>query len=273
MIQPSFETASRFYGGRARIGIDDKYGYIDSTGKIMVAAVYDAALDFSEVVASVMTCTQQKPCKTFTLTGSSGTITNRTGGQWSFIDPDGDTVIPATFDDAGKFSGGLASVKLGESWGYVDKTGAMVIRPQFDDGLDFSEELAAVKIGEKWGYIDNTGAIAIPLQFDSAHGFSDGLAAVAMGQGMDQKWGYIDTTGAMVIQPQFLLGDSFSQGLVQVQLDDGSGGLTFAYVNDTGEYVWKGSTSTLPPAEATPTPELTLPPIPDDVPENRRGGM
>ena len=231
-IQPSFGRAFRFSGGRARISKDDQYGYIDSTGAVVIAPTYDDASDFSEELAQVMKCTPQKTCKTATFSGEWGTITLKTGGEFSYIDPAGKAALPLMFDDAG----------------------------------DFAEGLAPVKIGEKWGYVDKAGAIAIPMQFDAAHSFSEGLAGVGVGRGVDQEWGYIDRTGAMVIEPQFLLDGSFSQGLAQVQLEDESGGLAFAYINKAGEYVWNGSTPTQPSAEATAVPEVTLPPIPDEFP-------
>ena len=53
-------------------------------------------------------------------------------------------VIPPQFDEAVKFSEGLAAVFIECRWGYIDKTGALVIKPQFKFASEFSEGLAAV---------------------------------------------------------------------------------------------------------------------------------
>ena len=52
------------------------------------------------------------------------------------------------------------------------------IAPWYDDALRFSEGLAAVKTDGLWGYIDTKGNTVIPEQFDIAFSFSEGLALV-----------------------------------------------------------------------------------------------
>lgn len=262
VIQPLFEDATHFSGGRARIGINEKYGYINPTGEVVIAPDYGDASDFSEGVASVMKCTSQKPCKITSMTGAWGIFTFRTGGEWIYIDQAGDSAMSPTFDGAKSFSGGLAPAKIGESWGYIDKTGGMVVQPQFEDAHVFSEDLSAVRIDKIWGYIDRTGTLVIPPQFDWASDFSEGLAAVTIGE----EHGYVDKTGAIIIRLKCLLAEDFSEGLAEVWIEDENGKNTMDYINEKGEYIWKASTTTLPPAKVTPTPELALPPIPETFP-------
>jgi hypothetical protein len=90
-------------------------------------------------------------------------------------------------------------VKAGNKWGYIDKTGKYVINAQFEDANRFSDGLAPVKLGGKYGYIDKTGKYVISAQFDFAGLFSDGIAPVELGG----KWGFIDKTGKYLISPQF----------------------------------------------------------------------
>ncbi len=86
------------------------YGYIDKTGKLVIAAVFNSAAPFSEGLAAVRKCDQA-----------------------FFIDKTGKTVITGNFTYASSFSGGLARVetltKDGLLLGYVDKTGKMVWGP------------------------------------------------------------------------------------------------------------------------------------------------
>jgi len=82
------------------------YGYIDKTGKLVIAAVFNSAAPFSEGLAAVSKCDQAY-----------------------FIDKTGKTVITGNFTYASSFSGGLAVSRLNEDGllsGYVDKTGKMV---------------------------------------------------------------------------------------------------------------------------------------------------
>lgn len=62
-------------------------------------------------------------------------------------------VVTPQFDDAGRFSEGLAPVLVCGQWGFIDTSGNIVITPQFDYAYHFSEGLAAVQVDGKWGYI------------------------------------------------------------------------------------------------------------------------
>lgn len=105
--------------------------------------------------------------------------------KWGFIDRAGKVAIPATYDRAGIFSGGLAPVAVGRKWGYIDKSGRMVIAPRFRASGGFCEGLASVLIGNRWGYIDKRGRVVIkpryvhsPTPLDENHiwDFSEGRA-------------------------------------------------------------------------------------------------
>ena len=93
-----------------------------------------------------------------------------------------DLAIPAKFDEAGMFDGGLAPVRVGGKFGYTNRTGEMVIAPQFDFAGRFAEGLAAAGIGSKEGYIDKSGKFVLLPQFEVADlsVFSEGLAAVKL---------------------------------------------------------------------------------------------
>lgn len=90
----------------------------------------------------------------------------------------------------------LYPVLIGGRWGYADNKGAMVINPQFDEAQKFSGGLAAVKEGH-WGYVATSGKLAVNPQFDGAGDFSGGLAAVNVGG----HFGYVNTSGKGRHQP------------------------------------------------------------------------
>jgi len=151
--------------------IGQKCGYIDTTGKTVIAPQFDYASRFAEGLAAV-----------------------KVREKWGYIDTTGKTVIAPQFDEADRFEDGLAGVKIGEKYGYMDTTGKTVIAPQFDEADRFEDGLAGVKIGEKYGYMDTTGKTVIAPQFDYAGSFAEGLAWVRV----SEKWGYIDKTGRIV---------------------------------------------------------------------------
>jgi WG containing repeat len=196
--------------------VNDKRGYIDRNGRIVIEPQFDGATSFSEGLAVI--------------------ATSENGYAEGYIDSTGVIVIRPQFDKATEFSEGLAlvgfdqskkEIKIGNKtyitrsshpsyrWGYIDRTGQYVASPFYPNALGFSEGLAAVCLPEgKWGYIDKSGRIAIKPQFQSASSFSEGLACIML----NDKYGFIDRTGKVVIDPQFTSPGSFSEGLAPVRM-------------------------------------------------------
>lgn len=121
---------------------NEKYGYVNMKGEIVIRPQFDLATEFFEGVAAV-----------------------NTNGKWGYIDKTGKTVINPQFDFAAKFSEGLAAVMNGHEWGYIDNTGMLVIDLKFDFALPFSNGLGIVKVGKKWGCVDKTGQYKNDLAF------------------------------------------------------------------------------------------------------------
>ncbi len=195
--------------GFAAVKVNDKWGYINKTGKYVIEPQFDDAYGFSD----------------------NGLASVEVNGKYGYINKTGKFVIEPQFDIANSFSdNGLAMVYVNDKWGYIDSTG-IIIEPQFDFAWDFSDNgLAMVMVNGKYGYIDSTGRCVIEPQFESAGSFSDnGLAVVYV----NDKWGYIDSTGKYVIEPQFDDAWDFSDnGLAMVKVNG-----KYGYIDSTGKSV------------------------------------
>lgn len=232
------EGAFEFQDGRAAIYVTKEkvdprslsytMGYIDETGKVVIAPRYDEARDFSEGLAYVSS-------KEFR----------------GFIDRHGKAVIKLD-DEARDFHEGLAAVKgSGTSgWGYVDRSGRWVIKPQYQLADDFSEGLAQVMVDVKFGFVNRRGEMVIPPRFDAhpvgyvqqrkfdTSRFAEGLACVSVGD----LYGYINKKGDFVIPPQFSHAQEFSEGLAWVVTRDAK---TYVqnragWIDKTGQWVVTG---------------------------------
>jgi hypothetical protein len=173
---------------RVRLG-NNKYGYMDKTGKFVIQPQFPSSeagyeSGFSDGLAVV-----------------------KIGGKEGYIDKTGKVAIRPQFDRADRFWNGMACVALGKypqiRFGFIDKTGKYAINPQFEAAGSyarvggFSEGLAAVRTGGKWGYVDQSGKFVINPQFDDANEFVDGLAPVLVAK----QRGYIDKTGKYIWNP------------------------------------------------------------------------
>jgi WG containing repeat len=201
VIPAKFDSASNFYQGLALIKTNGKWGYIDRTGNIAIAPQFDRASSFYDGLAIV----QSK-------------------GKQGFIDRTGKPVIPLKFHSVSLFQDGLALVKFNGKYGYIDLTGKFVIPPQFAVADDFHEGVARIDGGSNGVYfIDRAGRrITKPGQLSSAFAAQDGLIGVSKTDRPDGKelWGFIDLSGKQIIPFKFDGMDSFQEGLAVVVVND-----------------------------------------------------
>jgi hypothetical protein len=197
-----------------------KWGYIDTTGRLVVQPLYDRADSFSEGLAAVAV-----------------------DGKWGYIDSTGKFVIQPQYEWAFDFHEGLAVAWTADKHGWIDRTGNFVIRLEGERYLEyhpFSEGLAPVPFatenGVFSGYIDTTGKATIDFKYNDAHAFHEGLALV---QDPSQGYGYIDKTGKLVIRvdskTNFEGEDrNFSEGLASaydIKTEK------YGYIDHTGKFV------------------------------------
>ncbi len=236
---PSNVTNVRFFReGLAAVEINDKWGYIDKTGKIVIEPKYDEAVAFSEGLALVQLGKKSSSIYLQSFTPYEDVL-------YGYIDRTGKFVIEPKYKGASlSFSESLTVVYDSNSDNplkVIDRDNnvvANISRAGCNVHLGYSEGLLPVKLKSKggWrkcGFIDREGNVAIEPQFDDALPFSEGLAAIKV----NGKWGFIDTTGTMIIEPQYdKVSYYFTNGLTSVTKKPL---LPKAYIDREGNYVWK----------------------------------
>jgi hypothetical protein len=97
-------AADDFFEDRARIVDGDRYGFIASTGAIVVAPTWSFVDRFSEGRAAVCEgCVREPIGEHFTMRG----------GKWGYVDLEGTVVIEPRFSRAEPFTDGRAQVHEG----------------------------------------------------------------------------------------------------------------------------------------------------------------
>jgi hypothetical protein len=219
IIEPKFEEAENFSEGLATVKIGEKFGYIDRTGKITIKPKFDGAENFSEGLATVAI-----------------------DSKYGCIDKAGKLVIPARFDDIRVFQNGIAEVSIDDVVGVIDRSGKFTAYPTSSNSvatvpitaLSNSDELISFEQNNRYGYMDRKGKVIVQPKFDNVGIFSEGLTWVEI----NKKLGYIDKTGKIKIPLRFddsvfasRKGD-FDGGLAKVCLDGECG-----YIDRTGKIV------------------------------------
>lgn len=171
-----------------------KWGFMDRTGRVVIAPAFADEHDFFHGLAAVAF----------------------PDGKWGFIDESGKLSITARFDEVRDFIDDLAPVRIGRKWGYIDTSGRMVIEPRFQSAGEFHEGLARIHL---WSKVTCTSG---EFTSDDAplwafHLLEDDKSDLPGCFPQDGKFGYIDKTGEVVIAPQFFHAQDFAEGLAVVQ--------------------------------------------------------
>ncbi|HEY6001373.1 MAG TPA: WG repeat-containing protein [Anaeromyxobacter sp.] len=211
---------------------DGKWGYIDRTGRVVVAPRFDRAERFSEGLAAVVLdgrhgyvdaagamalAPREQPAGPVHRPFRDGLAAVRSEGGIGFIDRSGNLVIPARFTSAEDFSEGLAFACDRLGCGYVDRAGRGVFGPGLLGGMPFRGGVAAVWVGKgdmggkRWALYDRERG-RLTGDWENVGNPSEGLVAVRT-QG---RWGYVDRGGRGVIRPRFAGAGEFSEGLAPV---------------------------------------------------------
>jgi WG containing repeat len=170
-----------------------RWGFIDTSGKMLIPFQYEDAGDFSEGLAAV-----------------------RIGDFWGYINKKAELVIPATFKGAWDFKGGMARVLTVENKvGYLDKKGRWAITPNYENATDFKENLAVVETEKGFTYINTDGKTPISTIFEQASPFEKGLAKVRL----NDKVGLINKNGSYVLKPNYQLVTLQKNGFIRYETD------------------------------------------------------
>src|ERR1041384_6279820 len=225
VIAPQFESANDFSDGRALVSLHGKGEYIDTRGHLISHPPFDLGGNFSEGLAPINVGQERIPIV--------GLIKNP--GRWGYINTAGALVIPMKFQLADEFYEGLAAAHLGATSGFIDHKGRFVFNAPFDVSWGFSEGVVLVKSKLKMFYYDLTGRrLQTPPLDDNyyGHSFHEGLAAVQI----KDKWGFMDKTGRLVIPAEFIDVGDFNEGLAAAEVPIDQDRETPCKIDETSTY-------------------------------------
>jgi hypothetical protein len=174
------------------------YGFIDSTGRLVVPPQFEQAFPTANGFARV-----------------------QRGKKWGFINRVGKTVIELRFEDALDFSEGVAAVRDSGLMGYIDTTGKMVIEPKYPGALSFFSGRAMVLhdiLGENGrGFIDHSGRLVFLASSEYQQDFSEGLSLTFVDP--DMEVACVDTEGKVVFRREGNQPGYYHDGVALVEDD------------------------------------------------------
>lgn len=171
------------------------FGLVNTRGEVVVPCSYG---NIKLHHGSGLNCTLSD---IFGCVADNGTVCVSSGGEYIYIDTQGNQVVDGRFLDAFPFYNGYAYVKDSSVglWGYINEQGEYVIPPQFEDStldvVNFHTDLC--NFGEN-------GLVAIQgTQLQNAVYIEpDGTETDASYEKV--VYGFMDVEGNVVIEPQFM---------------------------------------------------------------------
>jgi len=168
-------------------------------------------------------------------------------GAVGFYNAAGGLAMPFIYDRdrAFQFVDGLAAVRRGGNWGFIDINGDERIPFDYQRTGDFSEGLAPAMWGGRWGFISYDGEEEIPFVFDHfisesgednfiQPGVHEGRAAVVTRYGGQHVWGFIDRAGNMITQFIYTRVEDFAEGRALVMFEDETETPVFGFIDRSG---------------------------------------
>jgi hypothetical protein len=257
-----YDMACGFSSGLAAVRKDERWGFIDREGKVVIPIEYDA---FAPLAAQSRRVPEEFQCGVFT--GDVAVAKKR--GKWGVIDRSGkflvepkyygfmfaayrlapDNTLVSSRDGSWflsmveKYVPRIESLGLGP-WNLVKQSDVIV---SLKDGKverifrNTSPErvvpirqsaggLRKIMIMGKWGVEDSEGNLVVPAVYQGVGDYSEEMARVKEGE----KWGFLDNTGKIAIPVRFVDASDFSDGFAAVRI-----GNDWGYIDRTGELVIK----------------------------------
>jgi WG containing repeat len=221
LVEPKFQQSSALSDGLALVTLNDKVGFIDRTGNLVIEPVFDEALPFAaglgrtsaqrdgisgvidKTGAWVFQTDYQKVLPAFTFRKGHATLFGwrfKKAEQWGLLDIDGHVVLNAGFDLIQRCDDGrLATVRDKEP--FIFKADGSPLQPPDGQFVNAGcgDAPYILKTGDKFGLVDAELRPLTPVQFEAIVWAGRDARNVKL----EGKWGRIGPDGHWIIQPKF----------------------------------------------------------------------
>lgn len=138
VLAPQFDRVfMTFDNSNIRVQSGDKYGYVDTLGKIIIPVKYDEILRYSGDDCYVV----------------------RDFDKFGYFDSRGKSLTNVKYDEASWFSDERARVFLDGKYGYIDKSGKEIIPLIYEEASEFRDGMAKVKFDGEELRVDLKGNV------------------------------------------------------------------------------------------------------------------
>lgn len=171
-IQELFEESE----GLRAIKKDNRYGFVDSRGRLRIANRYEGVKSFSETLAPVMI-----------------------RGKWGFINHDDQIAVQPVYEHVEQFKNGFSVVKQKDHYGVIDRSGRLLLPVRYEAIEVLPDKRIKVKQNGMWGLSENTGKILLHPKFETLVPLNNGYAIISQ----HNKFGVVTLEGLSTIPQMY----------------------------------------------------------------------
>jgi hypothetical protein len=158
--------------GLRAIKKDNRYGFVDSRGRLRIANRYESVKSFSENFAAV-----------------------KIRGKWGFINREDQIAIQPVYENVEPFSNGFSVVRQKDLFGLVDTSGKLLLPVRYETIEVLPDKKIKVKQNGLWGLSENSGKILLHPKFETLTPLNNGYAIISR----DNKFGVVTHEGMSTI--------------------------------------------------------------------------
>jgi hypothetical protein len=180
---PMMAKNFNFSEGLCPFSSNEKWGFIDKTGKTVVASTYDEVYNYKNGYAVVG--------KNFI---------------YGVIDKTGKVILPINYDMLTNIGSGMFVVSKNDKYGVISSSGKTIVSTIYDEAPVYNANYGVfiVKKAEKYGFVNRSNKIVIPIKYQQVSPFKNHVAKVKLGS----LNGYINFSGKEIIPIKYnVLGD------------------------------------------------------------------
>ncbi|MVM39370.1 hypothetical protein GO730_20325 [Spirosoma sp. HMF3257] len=209
ILKAEYDEITTFKHGYANIKKNNKWGLVDSTGRIIVSPQSEKKVAFN----------------------SNGYFWIYKEKKWELINKNNKLILQRQFDlidQSQEFTGGYIWVGIENKLAWIDSTGQLIDKQKFDlpdgdatggyinnQGHKFNNGYAWIRKDGRWKLVNSKGDFAFDSTYINVQNFIEGYAWVEK----TNKWGLINMKGEYIIKPQYDSAKRLGNGLNQVSIN------------------------------------------------------
>ncbi len=205
-----------FHDGLLAVRIGSRWGYLNTSGRVVIPARYENVVEFQEGLAAASrddkyyilnTNGEETPIGSPSIAlvkhFSERLAPFDNGTHLGFINAEGRVAIQPIYKGVGYFHDGIAWARDDRSGliGFLNAKGEWVFKPQFSYVINPHPDSHWVrcKREEDWMYVNSQGEELIVKDSEAWGDFENGLAPGKK----NGSWGFFGTSGKWIIEPSF----------------------------------------------------------------------